>query len=272
MEEIRRRDRILFVRALLSGPSIMLIIAAIGLPFLTGLYTVAMFALSLVMMGTATGLAYTRSLRWRFHQSRYEVLWNACEDRLRRFRRAVNRMGPLRDSAFQELPNSVSRIADSVYVALRRADHLMHEVSRSEGWVLRDIARATLPPAQDRQAQELYKVADRNFQEYRNQFSAVVASAERTEAQAAVFISTLDSLRLKALGYRLTGKRGEMDSLEFLQAMSEAKMQLNAIDQALEELELTPFPKTVAIDPAADTPPLTTPISEEERREEENRP
>jgi hypothetical protein len=44
------------------------------------------------------------------------------------------------------------------------------------------------------------------------------------------------------LGHRLAGKTPELAHTEFLQALTEARMQLDSIDKALDELELTPFP------------------------------
>jgi hypothetical protein len=69
-----------------------------------------------------------------------------------------------------------------------------------------------------------------------------MGGVERTEAQAAVFTTTLDTLRMRMLGHRLAGRSPELAHTEFLQAMTEARMQLDSIDKALDELELTPFP------------------------------
>jgi len=77
----------------------------------------------------------------------------------------------------------------------------------------------------------------------------VMAGVERTEAQAAVFTTTLDTLRMKMLSYRLVGKETESPTQDFLAALTEARMQLESIDKALDELELTPFPRTVSIMP-----------------------
>ena len=70
-----------------------------------------------------------------------------------------------------------------------------------------------------------------------------------TEAQVAVFTTTLDTLRMKMLGYRLVGKDTESPTQDFLAAITEARMQLESIDKALEELDLTAFPKTISIMP-----------------------
>jgi hypothetical protein len=59
-------------------------------------------------------------------------------------------------------------------------------------------------------------------------------------------MTTLDTLRMKMLGYRLVGKSPELSSQDFLEALNEAKLQLSAIDTALEELELGPYPQMIA--------------------------
>jgi hypothetical protein len=69
---------------------------------------------------------------------------------------------------------------------------------------------------------------------------------QRTEAQSAVFMTTVDTLRMKMLGYRLVGKSPEVGSHEFLQALNEAKLQLQAIDKALDELDMGQYPKMIA--------------------------
>ena len=105
----------------------------------------------------------------------------------------------------------------------------------------------------DKQAQELYRIADKNIAEYRQHYIGVMAGVERTEAQAAVFTTTLDTLRMKMLSYRLVGKETESPTQDFLAALTEARMQLESIDKALDELELSPFPKTISVMP--DAPP-----------------
>jgi hypothetical protein len=105
------------------------------------------------------------------------------------------------------------------------------------------------PPSHDPQAKELYRIADKNIAEYRGHLAGVMAGVQRTEAQSAVLMTTVDTLRMKMIGYRLIGRSPELSSREFLEAMQEAKMQLAAIDRALDELELTAFPKTIAVMP-----------------------
>ena len=103
----------------------------------------------------------------------------------------------------------------------------------------------------DPQSRELYRLADKNIAEYRAQYAGVMAGVQRTEAQSAVFMTTLDTLRMKMIGYRLVGRSPEMASQEFLEALAEARMQLQSIDTALEELDLGHYPKTISVVPPA---------------------
>ena len=76
-----------------------------------------------------------------------------------------------------------------------------------------------------------------------------MAGVHRAEAQSAVFMTTLDTLRMKMIGHRLVGKNPEMSTMEFLEALGEAKLQLKAIDQALEDLDFSQMPKMIAAVP-----------------------
>jgi hypothetical protein len=76
-----------------------------------------------------------------------------------------------------------------------------------------------------------------------------MAGVQRTEAQSAVFMTTLDSLRMKMIGHRLVGRGPELSSQDFLEALAEARAQLQSIDTALEELDLGHYPKTIAAVP-----------------------
>jgi hypothetical protein len=81
-----------------------------------------------------------------------------------------------------------------------------------------------------------------------------MAGVQRTEAQSAVFMTTLDTLRMKMIGYRLVGRSPELSSHDFLEALAEARAQLQSIDTALEELDLGHYPKTVASVPPPPIP------------------
>ena len=62
-------------------------------------------------------------------------------------------------------------------------------------------------------------------------------------------MTTVDTLRMKMLGYRLVGRSPELSSNDFLSALAEARAQLQSIDTALEELDLGHYPKTISVVP-----------------------
>jgi|GEM_PF-747201 len=211
-----------------------------------GLIAVAWTTVGAVHVHRAMGRAVNR----RFISPRLRAQWTGCDDRLNRFREALRGLHREQIADFTEMPKTIEAVGQTLYHALRRADLVLDEISRSEGWL-----QGQAPPvigmvggvaSHDPQAKELYRIADKNLAEYRANYAGVIAGVQRTEAQAAVFTTTLDTIRLKMLGYRLTGRRPDMSSQDLLEAMSEAKLQLKAIDSALEELELGPFPKMVA--------------------------
>ena len=72
-------------------------------------------------------------------------------------------------------------------------------------------------------------------------------------------MTTLDTLRMKMLGYRLVGRSPEVPSHDFLEALAEARAQLQSIDTALEELDLGHYPKTIAAIP----PPIPQEVVDE---------
>jgi hypothetical protein len=148
----------------------------------------------------------------------------------------------------REMPNTIRGVSEALYVALRRADIISHEVMLSEREMLSQppVWKA---PNTDPQSQELYRLADKNIAEYRQQFAGVMAGVQRTEAQSAVFMTTLDTLRMKMIGYRLVGRSPELSSQEFLEALAEARAQLQSIDTALEELDLGHYPKQISVVP-----------------------
>ncbi|MBX3120418.1 MAG: hypothetical protein KF784_15265 [Fimbriimonadaceae bacterium] len=258
MDDIQRQDRKLFVRELLSPARIFLSILLLPAAwFFVGLATD--FALQFQLAGIFAifighGLAsYNASLGRRFIDKRYEILWNGCQERLKLFEEVLKKLRKERVADLQEMPRTIYRISQSLYMALRRADMICDEIRKTEkGFYSRPTSWA--PAALDAQAKELYRIADKNVAEYRAHYAGVMGGVERTEAQAAVFMTTVDSLRMKMIGYRLVGKAPEMSSQDFLEAITETKMQLDSIDRALEELELTPFPKTISVMPPPHLP------------------
>jgi hypothetical protein len=240
--DITRRDRQVFVRELLRfGPVLLfIVVAAFNIGFF---FSPPLLVLGSGFVAWAVVAAHRRSISRRFYNNKFLLLWNACKDRLERFHSALSEAKKQGVPELQDLPKTVQSVAETLYVALRRADIVLREVMTSEGWLMA-VQQNAGPISPDQRAQELYRLADKNIAEYRQHYKIVMSGVERTEAQAAVFTTTLDTLRMRMLGHRLAGRTPELAHTEFLQAMTEARMQLDSIDRALDELELTPFPGT----------------------------
>jgi hypothetical protein len=256
MDDIRRQDMQLFLKELLS-PGRLLASFFIGLffflfwkamsPFEGGIPMRAIMSWVAIVAGHAS-ISWSSSVKRRFLNKRFQALWSGCQDRLTRFEEVLKKLRKEQVAELNEMPRTIRRVADSLYHALRRSDIIAHEVHSSEAG-LYGGPTVWHAPSHDPQSKELYRIADKNIAEYKQRFEAVMAGVQRTEAQSAVYMTTLDTLRMKMLGYRLVGKSPELSSHDFLDALTEAKMQLNAIDTALEELELGPYPTMIAAMP-----------------------
>jgi hypothetical protein len=255
MDDIARQDRKLFFqeclrfgRVFISAAALLLVTVPLRTPIIEGL-GFGMWLAAIATIGIAHGLSsYNASIKRRFINKRFEALWNGISDRLRMFDEVLSRMRKDSVADLQELPKNIRRVSHALYGALRRSDLISHEVALTEKGLYVQ-APNWQAPSHDAQAKELYRIADKNIAEYRSHFAGVMAGVQRTEAQAAVYMTTVDTLRMKMIGYRLVGRGPELSSQDFIEAMQEAKMQLAAIDQALDELELMPFPKTIAAIP-----------------------
>ena len=250
MDDVRRQDLRLFSKELLNPGRVVITVAVLGVLYaqcIGGFYKnfPLFFVGTIVTLAIYATNAWVNSLKKRFIGKRYESLWRGCQDRLMRFEEVMRRSGRGPVSDLREMPRTMRRVADSLYKALRRADLVSSEVLTSERGLI------SQPPiweaaSHDPQSKELYRLADKNIAEYRAQFAGLMAGVERTEAQSAVFMTTVDTLRMKMLGYRLVGRSPEMNSQDFLEALAEARAQLQSIDTALEELDLGHYPKNIA--------------------------
>jgi hypothetical protein len=244
-DEIRRRDLQVFAKEFVSPlPLIGFLVAGLILsggahnPFVT-LFTVV------AMLGLWSLLAWNSSKRKRFHDNHFLDLWHGCEERHTRFTQVFERGKKRELSGVTEMPRTIDEVKASVYRALRKADLIAYELSSTEG-DLGNLPKPKRDVMSDQQSQELLQVADRNVAEYRQGLNNLMAGVQRTEAQAAVFMTTIDSLRMRMLGHRLVGRSPEMGSHELLAAMAEAKLQLQSIDKALDELDLGLFPQRIS--------------------------
>lgn len=252
MDEIRRRDLRVFVKEFFKVGRMLGtgVIAFVGLavashanggsPGLPG-GLVVLFALSAHVY-----LSYQSSVQKRFISPRFSWLWDSCRERLDSFNKALRQLRKAEIATFSEMPLAINEVSENLYRALRRADLIYDEVARSEHSIRRQLS---VPPhtPHDPQSKELYRIADKNLAEYRSNYSDLMSGIQRTEAQAAVFVTTLDSLRVRMLSYRLAGKNPSLSSGDFLNSLAEAKLQLEAIDKALDELDLGHYPTTISV-------------------------
>ncbi len=265
MDDVARQDLRLFLKELFAPWRLLVLGLALTfiwtVPLWPGAIAQKLF-ITFVSLLYWTATSYNTSLSKRFVAKKYQAMWNGCQDRLKRFDEVIKKLKKDQVANLSEMPETIRRVGKSLYRALRRADIIAAEVEKTE----RDPYMAPpifTAPSHDPQSKELYRLADKNIAEYRQQFAGVMAGVHRTEAQSAVYMTTLDSLRMKMLGYRLVGRSPEMSSDDFLVALAEARAQLQSIDTALEELDLGHYPKTISVVP----PPMPTDaVDEIERR------
>lgn len=251
MDEIRRRDWVVFLKELASARTLLSVAAGWLVIYLISQWPFGDVGVWVWILGLAWGLgwvgvAYRRSLARRWHFRRLMDLWANCESRGLRLGEALEKLRRRGIADLSDLPQTVRRLTPEVYRALRRADLVLHEVTTSEG-LTPPVAPGEHRVVYDRQAQELFQVADRNVREYTSHLRSAMAGVERAEAQALVFSTTLDTLRIRCLNYRLVGRSPEGETREFLNVVAEAKMQFEAIDRALDEIEAMPFPEVVTL-------------------------
>lgn len=269
MRSERRHLRMLFLTGLRAPRSL----ATVGAVLVFGAWVVGMgiplwpWGLCIALLGLVIAVIKTFvDLEARqFLNPHYLALWKSAKDRLRRFDTAYAGMKNAWDEELPVLRERVRYTADVVYEALQRADVMKHEVSKSEGhmnWSDTATLRPSSTPS-DKKVQELYQLADRNVADYRQRLSAVTAGIQRCEAQTTVFITTLDSLRVRLLGYRLMGKSPEIEHQAFLETVGEAKSQLDAVDKALEEISFERLVAQLEIEGVPPPPPSESTLTEQ---------
>jgi tRNA/tmRNA/rRNA uracil-C5-methylase (TrmA/RlmC/RlmD family) len=260
MNDIRAHDRKLLIRELTNVGSLIATAAIVFLGF--------KFPWAFLALGFVYWYAVAAAKDKEFTSAKIKTLWTDCEDRLKRLKKAIKENQKREIVSVSELPTAIEQVSENLYAALRRADIVTTEINKSEGWLIhRNSHPNQATQISDPQAQELYRLADKNLVEYRTAYESVMATVQRTEAQAAVFVTTLDSLRLRILGQRLSPNKTEMESGDFMQIMNEAKLQLAAIDKALDELDLQPYPKMIAVAPDSPLNQTPPPLPDEARIE-----
>jgi len=175
-----------------------------------------------------------------FDHKGYELLWNNIKDRESRFKQVLESVRSYRPDDFASLQSTVDYTSNIVYQALRRADLINLDISRTEKSL---IPANILGPSskknlgKNEEVQLLYRTADKNIAEYRQKMDALEQGMQLSEGQAAVYATMLDTLRAQLLGYKLLGNPTASDSDHFMSVIDEAKAQLRAVDEALEELD-----------------------------------
>lgn len=246
MDEVRKHDwKNLLLATLQPLPLLALLagwFAAYQLITLGGVVSV-WGALGLaVALGGSSYFAFETGRDWlrrRFLNPEYAELWRMVEDRFRRFQRALRRAPPGIAAGFNEIARTVDRTKRRLYTSLRKADLVKKEILDSERGTAGSLP---FPPlaSPDSETNDLYAIAAKNLEEYRAVFQAITSKVSRTEAQCAVYISALDSLRVQLLGHRLEKREAAMPKEETDEAVSDIRTQLDSINQALDELELRP--------------------------------
>src|SRR5438132_14262552 len=128
MDDIRSQDRKVFFRELLAIPRVAIVLCAvvlIGAVFRVDEGNFYSFVRAVpvwfLVIGTATVTAYNASLDKRFVNRRYQALWRGCQDRLARFNEVLKRLRKDQLADLREMPNTIRKVAESLYVALRKA-------------------------------------------------------------------------------------------------------------------------------------------------------
>jgi hypothetical protein len=239
-DELRRLDRSVYLAELAQPKTMWTVIGLTGLTVLL-LFTFAIAAF-LPLIGIAFELKGVRDRGFakRFSHRRLRKKWNQCEERLRRFHAAMARAKGTEAAHLKDLPSMVENLGASLYGALRGADRALVDIAESEGFRL-SRPDTELPQTKDPQTAKLYQDVKKSEQEYRTRVNRLIAGVERAEAQAAFFVATLDTLRVRVLEARLAGKTSARDSEDALEGLKEVKLQLDSIDRAREEIYTSPL-------------------------------
>ncbi|MDX2065657.1 MAG: hypothetical protein SFX74_07955 [Fimbriimonadaceae bacterium] len=239
MDDIQRADLQAWIRAAMDPMLLFvtLFIAVVGAAVVSATSGVSSLLVLLVAIMGHLLAAYQNSTSQRFRSPQFRSLWSGCRDRLNRFDEAIRRMNAAEAGQLDDMPQRIRAIGQSLYIALRRADLIAHEIQQSEDGITQGISVRGIA-ANDVQSMELYQIADRNAAEYRQQIAAIMTNVQRTEAQAVVFMTAVDTLRMKMVGYRLQSRNPAMPNQDLIAALTEARMQFESIDHALDELGL----------------------------------
>jgi hypothetical protein len=189
------------------------------------------------------GRAYLRTKKFPFESTQILHVWNDAKDRISRLEAAIREQKKVLGVDMSDILTTVRRVHQSLFNALRNADDLADELTKSE----RSIGPiANAPPAapiagSGPETNRLLQIAEKQRAEYLKTHNSLHDSVSRTIAEARVFVNTLDNVRIRLLGYRMVNMSDDFGREEFLHSLTEVKTSLDSMDKSLGEINLDPF-------------------------------
>lgn len=189
------------------------------------------------------GGAYLRTKKFPFESTQILHVWNDAKDRISRLEAAIREQKKVLGVDMSDILTTVRRVHQSLFNALRNADDLADELTKSE----RSIGPiANAPPAapiagSGPETNRLLQIAEKQRAEYLKTHNSLHDSVSRTIAEARVFVNTLDNVRIRLLGYRMVNMSDDFGREEFLHSLTEVKTSLDSMDKSLGEINLDPF-------------------------------
>lgn len=253
MHPIEAKDNANYKREIFTGEGLPYLAATVlGLIFLLFVFRVGFvnrFVLAPLVLAVGVGFACMKAKqaahRKRFAHARFRHLWEVATDRRQRLQEAVRGVREAKIAQLSEVVSTMESVYQSLYRSLRHADIVLEEIAKTEkGMHEVPLSRSQAGPGdRDPDLQDLFQLADKNVSEYRHRMHGLQKDVRRTEAQAEVFITTLDSLRVQMLGLRLSDAQSAMNQGAFVRALSDAREQLHEVERALNDLD---FARTAA--------------------------
>lgn len=240
MYDHREADRKLFINEMLAPLRLILLLVAVGPIVALGFKGVAIFAIVAAALARS---AWVDAASKRFKDRQFKALWEAMIDKVARFKLVLKNFRKEQLGSLKEMELNVERTQLRLYESLRKADHVQSMIELTER--PNDQSHIWTARHNNHETTELYKMADKNIAEYRKEMLTLRAGVERVEAQSAVFLTTLDSLRARMLTHHLGGATNQLESREFLGMISETRLQLDSIEKALDELNFNAYPVDV---------------------------
>lgn len=289
MTELRKKDRELWIRESFLGRGAIFTLGSVAVAAF--LYWVSQQGVALVGMpwqalaviltfgiGGGMYVGFQAMKDQAFRISTLRKLWEDSEDALHRLDQSLKDIKKEQLQELAELSQSMKDVSEQLFWSLRRADHVMCTVARTEAGRPERPARDRALRHLDRETQEMFQIADRNLNDYRRMRGQLDAMVRRVEAQAEVFITTVETLRMHIHRIRLSTLDQSRARPQFVDAIVAAQRELKLIDRTLRELEEEESRAAQELDgqllppdaPLRQTPP-PIPIDAPIREEQEHR-